>query len=78
MKGSSAQEEVDASGRELRAHGAGTVEVLVCGGGVVDPPTTVVRVEATRPSRLRLAATQATRASRAGAKKKSGKKGRSA
>ncbi|MGZ5417995.1 MAG: 16S rRNA (guanine(527)-N(7))-methyltransferase RsmG [Nocardioides sp.] len=79
MKGSSVQEEIDASAQELRNHGAGAVEVLVCGAGVIDPPTTVVRVEATRLSALRLAATQAsTRAPRAGAKKKSGKKGRSA
>ncbi len=52
MKGSSAQEEVEASGRELRRHGAGTVEVLTFGDGQIDPPTTVIRVEATRPSGL--------------------------
>ena len=78
MKGSSAQEEIDASAKELRKHGAGAVEVLVCGVGVIEPPTTVVRVEGTRPSRLRLAATETSTRPRAGAKKKSGKKGRSA
>jgi 16S rRNA (guanine527-N7)-methyltransferase len=52
MKGSSAQQEVDASAAELQRHGAGAVEVLVLGAGQIDPPTTVVRVEATRPSRL--------------------------
>ena len=82
MKGSSVGDEISAAARELRTHGAGSVEVLICGAGVIEPPTTVVRVEATRPSRLRWDATQAgtkasTRARRAGAKKKSGKKGRS-
>ena len=52
MKGSSAQEEVDAAAAELRRHGAGAVEVLTLGAGQIDPPTTVIRVEATRPSRL--------------------------
>ncbi|MEO5709170.1 MAG: 16S rRNA (guanine(527)-N(7))-methyltransferase RsmG [Nocardioidaceae bacterium] len=53
MKGSSAQGEIEASARELRRHGAGTVEVLTYGDAEIDPPTTVVRVEATRPSGLR-------------------------
>ncbi|CAN5522979.1 16S rRNA (guanine(527)-N(7))-methyltransferase RsmG [soil metagenome] len=52
MKGSSAQDEIGASARELRRHGAGTVEVLTYGDGEIDPPTTVIRVEATRPSGL--------------------------
>ncbi len=52
MKGASAQQEVDAAARELRRHGAGSVEVLQYGVGQIDPPTTVIRVEATRPSRL--------------------------
>ena len=54
MKGASVQEEVDAARGELAKHGAGTVTVSVCGEGVVDPATTVLRVEATRPSRLGL------------------------
>jgi 16S rRNA (guanine527-N7)-methyltransferase len=79
MKGSSAADEVTAAAKELRAHGAGRVEVLTCGVGVIEPPTTVVRVEATRPSRLGwVAAESSARPRRAGAKKKSGKKGRSA
>ena len=52
MKGASAADEVAASARELRRHGAGAVEVLTYGVGQIDPPTTVIRVEATRPSRL--------------------------
>lgn len=52
MKGTSAEEEVAAAGKELRRHGAGEVAVLRLGTGVIDPPTTVVRVEATQPSRL--------------------------
>ena len=52
MKGSSAQQEVDACAAELRRHGAGAVDVLTLGADQIDPPTTVIRVEATRPSRL--------------------------
>ncbi|MGZ4426990.1 MAG: 16S rRNA (guanine(527)-N(7))-methyltransferase RsmG [Nocardioidaceae bacterium] len=52
MKGSSAQEEIDAAATELRRRGAGATEVLTLGAGVIDPPTTVVRVEATQLSRL--------------------------
>ena len=52
MKGSSAQEEVDASLADLRRHDAGAVDVLSLGADQIDPPTTVIRVEATRPSRL--------------------------
>jgi 16S rRNA (guanine527-N7)-methyltransferase len=52
MKGSAAGEEVEAARATLQRHGAGAVEVLSLGMGRIDPPTTVVRVEATRPSRL--------------------------
>ena len=69
MKGSSAAAEVDAAGRELARHGAGAAAVLTCGGGVIEPVTNVVRVEASQPSRLGYG-----RASRS--TKKSGKKGR--
>jgi 16S rRNA (guanine527-N7)-methyltransferase len=83
MKGASAVDEVAAAGTALRRHGAGAVEVLTLGGGVIDPPTTVVRVEATRPSRLGWGAAStpasSSRSSRARTKKrKSAKKGRSA
>ena len=54
MKGSRAEGEVAAAASTLRKLGAGEVEVLSLGTGLVDPPTTVVRVEGTRPSRLRL------------------------
>jgi 16S rRNA (guanine527-N7)-methyltransferase len=69
MKGSSAQREIDACRRELSRHGAGGVTVESCGASVVDPPTTVVRVEASRPSRLGYERAPASRRS-------SGKKGR--
>jgi 16S rRNA (guanine527-N7)-methyltransferase len=73
MKGSSAVAEIEAATRELRRHGAGPADVVLCGQGVVDPPTSVVRVEASRPSRLGYgSASSATK--RSG--KKSGKKGR--
>ena len=52
MKGSSADAEIAESASTLARHGAGVVEVLQLGVGRIDPPTTVVRVEATRPSRL--------------------------
>lgn len=52
MKGSSVREEIDQAARELTEHGAGRIEVLICGKDVLDPPTTVLRVEATRPSLL--------------------------
>jgi len=66
MKGASVSEEIDAAEPDLRTHGAGAVTVSTYGVGVIDPPTTVVRVEASRPSRLGLspgrtgAAAQAT------------------
>jgi 16S rRNA (guanine527-N7)-methyltransferase len=52
MKGSSVRDEIAAGSAELTKHGAGDVDVLAVGEGVIDPPTTAVRVEATRPSRL--------------------------
>jgi 16S rRNA (guanine527-N7)-methyltransferase len=44
LKGAAASSEVDAAESELRAAGAARVELLSVGHGVVDPPTTVVRV----------------------------------
>jgi 16S rRNA (guanine527-N7)-methyltransferase len=52
MKGSSAEEEIRAAQKELRRHGGVSAEALTVGDGVIDPPTTVVRVEAGRLSRL--------------------------
>lgn len=46
MKGSSAAEEVRTAGKRLRAHRAQAVDVLILGADRIDPPTTVVRVEA--------------------------------
>lgn len=54
MKGSSAREELEAARSVLREVGAGEVDVEEYGTGVVDRPTIVVRVEATRPSQVGL------------------------
>lgn len=54
MKGSSVHEEIEAAGDALRAYGAGAVTVHEYGAGVVQRPTIVVRVEATKPSQLSL------------------------
>jgi 16S rRNA (guanine527-N7)-methyltransferase len=43
LKGRSAAEEVHASATVLERLGIASVEVVECGFGVVDPPTTVVR-----------------------------------
>jgi 16S rRNA (guanine527-N7)-methyltransferase len=50
MKGSSAQEEVDSARVALSTYGAGAVSIESYGAGIVDPPTTVVRVPATMSS----------------------------
>lgn len=52
MKGASAEQEVERSAKALRRHGATHIEVHRLGVGLINPPTTVVRVEAGRPSRL--------------------------
>src|SRR4051794_4366594 len=52
MKGASAAEEVAAASSDLAHWGAGAADVLSVGTGVVNPPTTVIRVRATRPSAL--------------------------
>ncbi|MGD9957192.1 MAG: 16S rRNA (guanine(527)-N(7))-methyltransferase RsmG [Candidatus Nanopelagicales bacterium] len=44
LKGEGAAEEVASSLTALEKVGGGNAEVLTCGAGVVDPPTTVVRV----------------------------------
>lgn len=44
LKGEGAADEVAASASALERLGGGQTEVLTCGAGVVDPPTTVVRV----------------------------------
>jgi 16S rRNA (guanine527-N7)-methyltransferase len=52
MKGGRAQEEVAAAMRELRRLGCGGPEVLGLGEGVLEPPTTVVRVAWADPRRV--------------------------
>jgi 16S rRNA (guanine527-N7)-methyltransferase len=54
MKGSSVHEEIEQAAASLKRHGAGAVSVMEYGADLVDRPTTVVRVEATAPSRLSL------------------------
>jgi 16S rRNA (guanine527-N7)-methyltransferase len=56
MKGSRAEEELREAAGALRRHGAGSATVHRYGEGVIDPPTTVVRVEATGCPRIGLAA----------------------
>jgi 16S rRNA (guanine527-N7)-methyltransferase len=56
MKGSSAADEVRSAHKALRRFGAGEVTVATYGGELIDPPTTVVRVEAAGPSGLGLPA----------------------
>ncbi len=55
MKGASAVQELAEAASALSEHGAGPSSVQEWGIGVIDPPTTVVKVEAGRPSRLGLA-----------------------
>lgn len=64
MKGASAAAEVEAAAKDLRKHGAGKVSVEAHGSGLIDPPTTVVRVVGGRPSRLGLALEGGASASR--------------
>lgn len=52
MKGSSAAEEVAAATPVLSQWTDATAEVLSVGGNLISVPSTVVRVQATRPSRL--------------------------
>ena len=82
MKGSSAADEVRAARKALSRFGAGDVTVATYGDELIDPPTTVVRVEATRSSGLGLPANArppAARKQRSAPRKKkstSRKKGR--
>lgn len=54
MKGSSVHTEIEGAASALRKYGAGAVKVEEYGADLVDSPTIVLRVEATRPSRLGL------------------------
>ena len=79
MKGASAEDEITAASRVLEKFGAGTVEVLRLGVGVIDPPTTVVRVVATQESRLGwdLSATRTPRTKSPGSDRSNPSRGRS-
>ena len=55
MKGSSVEDEIREAGEALERYGAGPVTVAAYGTGMVDPPTTVVRVESTGAPALGLA-----------------------
>ncbi len=44
LKGDGALDEVEASAAALEKVGGGRAEILTCGTGLVDPPTTVVRI----------------------------------
>jgi 16S rRNA (guanine527-N7)-methyltransferase len=54
MKGSSVHDEIEQASASLKKYGAGSVSVEEYGADLVDRPTTVIRVEATAPSRLGL------------------------
>jgi 16S rRNA (guanine527-N7)-methyltransferase len=54
MKGSSVHEEIKQASASLKKYGAGVISVEEFGADLVDRPTTVIRVEATAPSRLGL------------------------
>lgn len=76
MKGSSVQGEIDEAAAVLKKVGAGKVSVEEYGAGLVERPTIVVRVEATRPSRVGLSEMSRPRAGRAeGAKSRSRRRG---
>jgi 16S rRNA (guanine527-N7)-methyltransferase len=53
MKGASAPEELADAADDLRRWAVAATEVLSLGGAVIDPPTTVIRVESTAGTRLR-------------------------
>jgi 16S rRNA (guanine527-N7)-methyltransferase len=76
MKGSSALDEIDAARATLARFAALEPSVHSCGRGVVDPPTTVVRVEATHDPALGWDAASAGRSGRSGSRRSRRRKGR--
>lgn len=52
MKGASVGDEIEAAGPDLSRWQCARPEVLVLGAGIVDPPTTVVRVVRAEPARV--------------------------
>jgi 16S rRNA (guanine527-N7)-methyltransferase len=75
MKGSSAAQEIRDAAATLRRLGAGQPTLHTCGRDVVDPPTTVVRVEATRDPALGWVAAGADRSGRRGSGRSGRRKG---
>ena len=61
MKGAAVEEEVAAAEATLRRYAAGAVSVHTYGDGLIDPPTTAVRVEAGTAVRLGLGTRGQTR-----------------
>jgi 16S rRNA (guanine527-N7)-methyltransferase len=53
LKGATASAEAAAAGPTVSRLGGGPAEVVRCGAGVVDPPTTVVRIHKERAARAR-------------------------
>jgi 16S rRNA (guanine527-N7)-methyltransferase len=53
LKGGTAHDEVEASQEALERLGGGQAQVVVCGVGIVEPPTTVVRVVRVHAGRRR-------------------------
>lgn len=77
MKGATVHDEIRAARNALSRFGAGAVSVETYGSDVIDPPTTVIRVEAAGPSRLGLAPQSlAEGSSEKNVKSKSRRKGR--
>ena len=70
LKGSSAQDEVDEARAAIAKLGGAQIEVLTCGGEVVDPPTAIVSVTVeqriVRPASGRAGARRAKKPGRAG------------
>lgn len=76
MKGTSAADEVAAAAGTLDRWGAGAVQVLTVGADLINPPTTVIRVEATHSSRLGWEPGDTDRASPEGGVRRTRRKGR--
>jgi 16S rRNA (guanine527-N7)-methyltransferase len=69
MKGSTAADEIAEHRRSIETLGGGDIEIVVCGGGLLSEPTTVVKV-----ARLREAATRTAEESRPRSAKRPGRR----
>lgn len=76
MKGASVNEEIAGAQVALKRLGAGLVRVEVYGEGVIDPPTTVLRVESSGPSRIGWGAGHGEPKKRSGARAPRGARGK--